>query len=145
METLIDHTKFALRLQKIMDDHQLTAASFAEKLEVGRATISHVMSGRNKPSLDFVMKVVSVFNRVDLNWLIYGIHTPQNSLSSTSKSSATFHEGEPQKSNKKDALKSATKAVENNAHSLSKMNTTSSPVKRVILFKEDGTFESYEM
>ena len=75
METLLDNTKFAKRLQKIMKSHELSATSFAEKLSVGRATISHLMAGRNKPSLDFVMKVVDTFPNVELEWLLYGKKT----------------------------------------------------------------------
>lgn len=55
-----------------MEYHDLSAASFADKIDVGRSSISHLLSGRNKPSLDFVMKIVSAFPDVELYWLLNG-------------------------------------------------------------------------
>lgn len=52
--------------------HELSAASFADKIDVGRSSISHLLSGRNKPSLDFVMKIVDAFPEVELYWLLNG-------------------------------------------------------------------------
>ena len=69
---MVNNASFAKRLQKICDEFELSAAAFAEKVSVGRATISHILSGRNKPSLDFVMKVTTTFPEVDLDWLLYG-------------------------------------------------------------------------
>ena len=39
---------------------------FADEIDVQRSSISHLLSGRNKPSLDFVLKVLSKFDAVDL-------------------------------------------------------------------------------
>lgn len=149
METLINHKKFAQRLQKIMEEHELSATSFAEKLDVGRATISHILSGRNKPSLDFVMKVVAVFKTVDLQWLIYGTLPDQNLLTAAQKNATTYLTNTPKNTAENTAENkqenTSSKPTQNSREKLTKMSTTSSPIKRVILFKEDGTFESYEM
>ena len=56
--TMINNLDFAHRLNKVMDYYQLSAASFADKINVQRSSISHLLSGRNKPSLDFVLKVL---------------------------------------------------------------------------------------
>lgn len=145
METLINHKKFAQRLQKIMDEHELSATSFAEKLDVGRATISHILSGRNKPSLDFVMKVVAVFKTVDLQWLIYGTLPDQNLQTTAQKNAPTYLTNAPKNTAENNQENTSSKPTQNSIEKLTKMSTTSSPIKRVILFKEDGTFESYEM
>lgn len=145
METLINHKKFAQRLQKIMEEHELSATSFAEKLDVGRATISHILSGRNKPSLDFVMKVVAVFKTVDLQWLIYGTLPDQNLLTDAQKNATTYLTNTPKNTAENHQENISPKSTQNSIEKLTKMSTTSSPIKRVILFKEDGTFESYEM
>ncbi len=54
------------RLERIMANHNLSAASFATKIGVQRSAISHILSGRNKPSLDFLMKVYESFDEVAL-------------------------------------------------------------------------------
>ena len=69
---MINNSKFADRLKKVMEYYQLSAAAFADEIDVQRSSISHLLSGRNKPSLDFVLKVLSKFNAVDLYWLMNG-------------------------------------------------------------------------
>lgn len=69
---MINSEAFAKRLEEILKYYDLSASSFAEKIDVGRASISHILSGRNKPSLDFVMKIVKEFSEVELYWLING-------------------------------------------------------------------------
>ena len=69
---MVNEKEVAKRLQEIMNHHELSASAFAEKIGVQRSGISHILSGRNKPSLDFVMKVVRTFPEVDLYWLLNG-------------------------------------------------------------------------
>ena len=45
---------------------------FADKIGVQRSSISHILSGRNKPSLDFILKVTNEFTDVDIYWLLNG-------------------------------------------------------------------------
>lgn len=60
------------RLKNILEFYNLSSSSFAEKIEVPRSSISHLLSGRNKPSLDFIIKVDKAFEEVELDWLLYG-------------------------------------------------------------------------
>jgi len=69
---MINSTDFTKRLQKIIDYYSESASGFAEKIGVQRSSISHILSGRNKPSLDFVMKVLSTYPEVELYWLMNG-------------------------------------------------------------------------
>jgi len=55
---MVNSLDFSKRLKEIFEYYDLSASSFADQIDVGRASISHILSGRNKPSLDFVMKVV---------------------------------------------------------------------------------------
>lgn len=60
------------RLRMIMDAHKLNAGSFADKIGVQRSSVSHVLSGRNKPGFDFVEKLLIAFPRVSAEWLFTG-------------------------------------------------------------------------
>ena len=51
--------------------NNLNSASFAEQIGVQRSSVSHVMSKRNKPSLDFILKIVNSFEEVTLDWLLF--------------------------------------------------------------------------
>lgn len=55
-----------------MDYYGESGSSFAEKIGVQRSSISHILSGRNKPSLDFILKILTAFPEVDLYWLFNG-------------------------------------------------------------------------
>lgn len=61
------------RIEFIMDSYGLTSSQFADKTGIPRASVSHILSGRNKPSLEVLQKVASVFPEVDLQWLMLGV------------------------------------------------------------------------
>ena len=63
---------FLIRLEEIMENHQLNAAGFAERIGVQRSSVSHILSKRNKPSLEFILKIHNSFEEVKLDWLLLG-------------------------------------------------------------------------
>lgn len=69
---MVNIDDFVKRLEIILDYYGLNASSFADKIGVQRSSMSHLLSGRNKPSLDFVMKILDVFPEVDLYWILIG-------------------------------------------------------------------------
>ena len=60
------------RILKILENENISAAKFADILGVQRSSISHIISGRNKPSLDFVQKILSKFPQINSDWLLFG-------------------------------------------------------------------------
>ena len=60
------------RLDKLLMAEQLSPAKFADIIGVQRSSISHIISGRNKPSFDFIAKVLQRFPRINADWLILG-------------------------------------------------------------------------
>ena len=60
------------RLLKLLDTEQLTSAKFADAIGVQRSSVSHILSGRNKPSFDFLQKTLKAFPMVNADWLILG-------------------------------------------------------------------------
>ena len=60
------------RITQIMQKEEMTAAQFAEKIGLSPSSLSHILNGRNNPSLDVVMKIHKACNYVNLPWLIYG-------------------------------------------------------------------------
>ena len=61
------------RLKNWMESRGLKSSELAHFIGVNRATISHILSGRNKPSIDFLQKLLSVYPKLNSNWLITGI------------------------------------------------------------------------
>jgi transcriptional regulator with XRE-family HTH domain len=78
---MVNTDDFIKRLEVILDYYSLNASSFADKIGVQRSSLSHLLSGRNKPSLDFILKIVDFFPDVDLYWILNGKGVfPRNSM-----------------------------------------------------------------
>jgi transcriptional regulator with XRE-family HTH domain len=69
---MINTEDFIKRLELILEYYTLSASGFADKIGVQRSSLSHLLSGRNKPSLDFILKIIAVFPEVDLYWILNG-------------------------------------------------------------------------
>ncbi|WP_179353747.1 helix-turn-helix domain-containing protein [Winogradskyella vidalii] len=126
---MINTTEFTTRLQKVIDYYNETASSFAEKVGVQRSSISHVLSGRNKPSLDFVMKVLHTYPEVELYWLMNGKgNFPRDhKISESPNSNQTETKTKPQVSNPVPTTKTE----------------SNSEIDKIVIFYKDGTFKSY--
>lgn len=63
-----------------MESEGLKPSTLADTIGVNRATISHILSGRNKPSIDFLEKLLGTYPNINANWLISGIGYMQNNI-----------------------------------------------------------------
>ncbi len=60
------------RLQQIMEREGMTPGRFADSIGIQRSALSHILNGRNNPSLDVVMKVLARFEYLSTDWLMFG-------------------------------------------------------------------------
>ena len=67
------------RIQKLLIEKGISASEFSKKINVQRSSISHIINGRNKPSLEIVTKICKVYPDVKLDWLILGENYKINS------------------------------------------------------------------
>ena len=70
-------------IEEILTKYQLSSAQFADLIGVQRSSISHILSGRNKPSFDFIHKILLKYPEINAHYLITG----QGSLENTSLNS----------------------------------------------------------
>lgn len=63
------------RISQILEEQQLSSSAFADTIGVQRSSISHVLSGRNKPSLEFILKIIRAFPSYSTDWLLFGKQT----------------------------------------------------------------------
>jgi transcriptional regulator with XRE-family HTH domain len=120
---MINIDNFIKRLQKVMDFYGESPSSFAEKIGVQRSSISHILSGRNKPSLDFILKILSAYPEVELYWLING----KGNFPSDLKTEIPKESEVSRKSSLKDSSESSDKSIE-----------------RIIIFYSDGSFKNFD-
>ena len=60
------------RINLILRAKNITAKQFAEEIGIQPSGMSHIMGGRNNPSLEFVTKVIRRYPEIDANWLLLG-------------------------------------------------------------------------
>lgn len=113
------------RILEIMENSGLTPSEFADKIEVQRSAISHITSGRNKPSLEFLLKIKKAFPEIDTEWLFLG----------EEKISQNPDTDKP--------LASPTPTLFDEFTKEDVSNSSQKKVKRIILFFEDGSFEDF--
>lgn len=134
--TMVNTEEFTNRLNQIMDYYDLSAASFADQIDVGRSSISHLLSGRNKPSLDFVMKIIKAFPEVELYWLLNGKGSfPIKADGKTKEEKKTGRSEEVQD------LFTSPSLPEN---PVTPVTVSDKKIKKIVVLYTDGTFDAYE-
>tara|TARA_B100001059_G_scaffold67825_1_gene64665 strand:+ start:258 stop:677 length:420 start_codon:yes stop_codon:yes gene_type:complete len=126
------------RIEEMISNHQLSAAAFASKIGVQRSAISHILSGRNKPSLEFLMKVYETFDEVTLEWLILGRPTPTPQKSK----SDLFNPFEMDKPRNLLEEYPTAEKIENQKKSSIPFEESASP-REIIYLYGDGSFERF--
>ena len=104
------------RIQKVLTNSGLSASEFSKRLDIQRSRLSHILSGRNNPSLDIIKKINNNFPDYTLEWLIKGDKKP------LPYSKTVSHEKEIEKKHIKSTIKK---------------------INKVILFYDDETFETF--
>jgi len=113
--------KFTNRLLKILESKNLSASQFAEKIGVQRSSVSHELSGRNKPSLDFIIKIITVFSDISLDWLIKGV-----------------------KSDKTINIQKETSILPSPIENVSINESTENKIKEIVFFYKDNSFKIFK-
>ena len=132
------------RIAHIIRAKNLTAAEFALRLGIQPSNISHLLSGRNNPSLDFVKKLKETFPEYNLDWIIFG--RGPVTVSEPFVASVPFEqisaEEEHEKSDthlSEESLFNPPEDVELPVKQL--VSSTESVLKQIILVYSDNTFE----
>jgi len=147
---MINTDHFVKRLETIFDYYGLTASLFADKINVQRSSISHLLSGRNKPSLDFTLKVIESFPEVELLWLLNGKGSfPKGENGSEEKTTISSNEKAVQENNlfSQEIIPSKTNVEISttipNIQTEEKLVHSDSKIERIVVFYTDGTFKNY--
>lgn len=116
------------RVKLIIKVNQETPSSFAAKIGVNRSSLSHVLSGRNKPSLDFLEKIIRSYPKVNASWLVTGeakkdIESPEPLVVKSKEESMPV---DLEQGVVSDALQN------------------SSEIERIVIFYKDGKFKEYQ-
>ncbi len=144
------------RIRELLENEQLSPSQFADEINLQRSSLSHVLSGRNKPSLDFVMKIKHRYSKVNLEWLIFGkgsmfsnqnnevigrVEKPIEEQKITENAQLlNFDSGISNETIEEKTIKTEKSNPESGQFSV---KSESSKTSRVIILYENGTFEEY--
>ena len=152
---MVNIDDFIKRLEIILDYYNLSASAFADKINVQRSSLSHLLSGRNKPSLDFIIKVIEVFPEVDLYWILNGKgNFPKSEIVAQSvleieKSTSSLPIVENPNSELNlfstvEKVISPTLSESNPVESIKTENNSHEEIERIVVFFKNGTFKNYK-
>ena len=131
------------RIAHIMRAKNLKASDFASLLGIQPSGISHILSGRNQPSLDFVKKIKETFPEYNLDWIIFGtgpITTSDTSLFKPSEPTLDFSPDVTSPDAPEIVSDETAPPLETPAPALPSAQHS---IKSIVVFYADGTFESY--
>jgi transcriptional regulator with XRE-family HTH domain len=138
------------RIKLIMEKENMLSGIFAESIGIQQSTLSHILNGRNNPSLDVIIKIHQKFNYVNLEWLLYGT----GELTGTNRQTANIPKGKEESYLFTDVLpanKGSNPRVleihtdENkNQNSKSLFEKKSRKITEIRIFFDDNTFEIFK-
>ena len=120
------------RLQQFLSAENLTQSQFADSIGVARASISHILSGRNKPGFEFVENLARRYPALNLEWFITGKGRMYKTAvdDHEDKIPELFGEEEPIFESK--TIDINTQVIDNKRK-----------VSKILLFYNDGSFEEF--
>ena len=133
------------RLAHILRAKNLTASQFAELMEIQPSNVSHLLNGRNKPSLDFLIKLKEVFPEYSFDWIINGkkpitINEPNPVLSD--KQEIKFDDDRVMEfDNIEDSFPKIEPNTEEKVVDNQQINTDKKSVEEIVFVYSDKTFE----
>ena len=143
------------RIKKLMEKKGLSPSQFADEIGLKRSSLSHILSGRNNPSLDVVLKIKTRFNEINTDWLLFGLGSEtvaemrlpeKENIPRKEKDEArqqllpfdTVLDRKPEKMEEKEYSK------KENRQSTDKLSLKSTEVERIIVLYAENTFEFYK-
>ena len=151
---------FSERLLQIFEYYSLSSTQFADKIGVQRSTLSHLLSNRNKPSLDFLLKIIEHFPELNLYWLADGskqMFSQKNETDQNFKTSSNLTEDITQNANDfeiDDVEESSLHAIKENVENLVQYEVPQKimdmsveqnlEIDYIVIFYKDGSFKRYK-
>lgn len=131
------------RLQKFMKSKSYSANAFAEEINVQPSSVSHVLSGRNNPSYDFITKILLRFKELNADWLLTGRGEMYRSVYQTN----IFQQNPSPTKKEENQITRETYSSPSNPKAVPAENENASgfseKIDKIVIFYENGTFKSY--
>ena len=144
------------KIEQIIIDKGLSPSYFADTIGIQRSSISHILSGRNKPSLDIIQRILKVFTDIDRDWLLFDSDIPQQNTPQTHRQQPVIQQITKQ-NHPEQAVRESPKNFQSEPYVVKtpinvpikrKIERPTVPsilsgkqIERIMIFYTDGTFE----
>ena len=131
------------RLIEIMKSQELNSKQLSLELGVSAGTISNILGGRNKPSLEFLQNVANHFPFISPTWLFLGFGEKyiEGYVPESSEIGQNLFSQEEYSSNNKVETPSESRELNDTAVSMGVQPSSARTVQKIVIFYSDGTFE----
>ncbi|TLV02965.1 helix-turn-helix transcriptional regulator [Dyadobacter luticola] len=129
------------KIKQILADKNISPSIFADEIGIQRSSMSHIIAGRNKPSLDIIQKIIKRFPDLGLNWVFEDENLPTGIATSETSSyvkSEIPRVSKPRVSTRQQSQQPAAAEVQEKSVSIEKK------IERVLIFYTDGSFKEYK-
>ena len=133
----MDNLELKQRIQDVINRKQFTSSKLADILGVQRSSVSHILSGRNNPSLDFVVRMVTKIEGLNINWLLFGDGEMFSQETRQDVSMQTLFDSVEKQKSLDD--KSSASVRDANSESINKKQ-----IAKILVFYTDSTFDEFK-
>ena len=130
------------RILKVMETEGYSQAQFAAEIGIQRAAMSHIISGRNNPSLDVLLKILRRFPSVSTDWLLFGNGPMTKSAPPAEPAENTTV---PTDSNVAFADSIASSLVHQEKERVVTVEKPAKTISKIMVFYTDNTFDTYTL
>jgi transcriptional regulator with XRE-family HTH domain len=136
------------RIKELATHFNLSSTGFADRIEVARPVISHILSERNRPSLEVIQKIGQAFPDLSLDWLLYGkgeMLKPLGNLAESNSVKSAIVSEEKTEDFPTTAPESNNLSTNQGVQSISSSELLSKGkrITKVLFFYNDNTFEEF--
>jgi len=128
------------RIIKFLEKENISASVFADEIGVQRSSVSHILSGRNNPSFEFIQKILTRYKNLNAEWLILGTG---NMYKSIVQKSINFDNNQSNADGKNIDIPLQDEKKENDDNNLKVSSTFEEEIEQIILLYKDKTFKYY--
>lgn len=137
------------KIKQILVDKNITASHFADEIGVQRSSISHILAGRNRPSLDIIQKIIKRYPELGLDWILGEDNSEALDSGSEGSISSNYSNKKDDKggnSNRLDfnrAKQPGQWEAQSNSKGHAKTASQPKAIERILVFYTDGTFKDF--
>ena len=135
------------KIKQFIIDRDLTSTKFADEIGVPRPSISHILSDRNKPSLEIVQKMYRRYPELGFNWFIEeeenAVKTATQTTHSQTVTTTKRPEYSPRESNERKTPE--LNSVQQSLNPAIMSNFTNGSIARIMVVFNDGTIQEFKM